>query len=258
MFDFLKFRASTSDISEYGNKLSNLIVNNNLDNKALIELSQFTKKNKFTTKQIIEGQKIACSQCWNELIKDFVISDEDKTTFEKMLNFCQSLSEEDKKSWEEKIFIHHSLYNIEHNNILPNLNKSNLNILFKTDERLHFVLDAELMKKSRVTKKINYSGPTVSIKICKGVRYRIGSANVSRSVEEFWTADDFGTFWISNLRIGYIGENKNFVFPINKVHSLTVGEAGLSIFKEGRANPFIVSMKDYELACAIISKLVNE
>lgn len=97
-----------------------------------------------------------------------------------------------------------------------------------------------------------------SIKICKGLRYRIGSVHVSRSVEEFWTVEDTGTFWISNMRIGFIGDTKNFVFPLAKLLSLTDGESGLNIFKEGRTNPFIVSMPDYELPCAILSKLINE
>lgn len=81
---------------------------------------------------------------------------------------------------------------------------------------------------------------------------------VSRQVEEFWDYEDKGIFWVTNQRIGYIGNTKSFSFPLDKLLSLNTGDGGLNIFKNGRTNPFVIYLDDYELPCAVISKLLND
>ena len=258
MFGIFKSKASKENVNEYGVMLANHALNNNLNIDTAKSLYEYATEHNFTAEQIGEAQKLACCNTWSNIMNDYTLNDEEKAVFEKLLNICTGLPVDEKNYWLNKIHLHHTLYEIEHKDTLPIYDPSEVNILFKNKEVLHFSSSAQMMKKKRVTRKVSYSGPVASIKICKGLRYRIGSVHVSRSVEEFWTVEDTGTFWISNMRIGFIGDTKNFVFPLAKLLSLTDGESGLNIFKEGRTNPFIVSMPDYELPCAILSKLINE
>ena len=141
---------------------------------------------------------------------------------------------------------------------LPIINSNYINIVLKADEVLHYICSASLMKKKVVrAKTVNYNGLSGSIRICKGLRYRYGSIKVDVPREEYIGVDDSGSFYITNKRIGYIG-NKQFTVAINKIVTLSGGEGGLYIFKEGKETPHIVSLEDYEVPCSLISYLINQ
>lgn len=66
--------------------------------------------------------------------------------------------------------------------------------------------------KTKSYKTVNYRGITTSIKICKGVRYRLGSISPTRETNEFWEDEDYGKFFITNQRIGFLGITKILQF----------------------------------------------
>lgn len=228
------------------------------DITTMTNMYNFIKKANFTATQIGEAQTKACSKIWQEVMDDGVVTPEEEEKFKRFLRSCNYLPEKDVKHWTAKLDLNHSLYDITVNDNLPIYNQDDVKIAYKRGEILHYAAYGDMMKIKTVTKRINYSGPSVSIRICKGVRYRVGSIDVQRKTESYWASESWGVFWISNMRIGFLGSSKAFCFPLDKIYSVSGGSGGLNIYKEGRSNPYIMRLSEYQEPCAIISNLINK
>ena len=132
-----------------------------------------------------------------------------------------------------------------------------MNILFKQGEVLHWAVGGYFLKRKKVTTRINYGGLTGSIRIMKGISYRVGSVGVERVSKEIMDREDSGMFYITNQRIGYQGYRKQFSFPFSKIGSLELRYDGLHIFKDGKESPYILELNDHEVALSVISLLMN-
>ena len=79
---------------------------------------------------------------------------------------------------------------------------------------LHHGQSAVLRKVKRVTTRVKYAGFTTSIKIMKGLRYRTGSLRVGTDTAETLAVEDDGGFYLTNQRVGFIGNRKHFSLPV--------------------------------------------
>lgn len=143
--------------------------------------------------------------------------------------------------------------------LLPRIDREHydLNITFKIDEILHFVASAQLRKIKKVTTRIKYRGLTASIKICKGLHYRVGSIGLETKTQEVLDIESIGLFYITNERLGFISDRKQFAIPFHKILSFELSNGGVLIFKEGKESPYIVTMEDYEVPLSMISLILN-
>ena len=147
------------------------------------------------------------------------IDDKDYSTICQSLTLANLTFDDLSDDIVKNVYIARALYEIEHG-LLPDRDWSDLNILPKKNELLHWVCAANTLKYKTQTTRINYSGPRASIRICKGVSYRIGSVSPQVIKQEVLTATDNGKFWVSNQRIGFLGERSNFSMPIGKLLSI--------------------------------------
>jgi hypothetical protein len=141
---------------------------------------------------------------------------------------------------------------------LIEMNLSELPITAKSDERLFLLLPAALVKRKKVTTRVNYSGITGSIRLGGGFRYQVGSIQPQRISEERIVSEDIGVFWVSDQRCGYHGKRKSWSMPISKLNDVQVEERViLEIFKDGRENPILIVPSDLDYACAVLSLIMN-
>ena len=158
----------------------------------------------------------------------------------------------------EKALTANTLYNISEKHILPVYKSSSVNIIYKQGEILHYAINTKMIKKKSRTIAIAYHGPQATIRIMRGLRYKAGMIMPAPIKEDYWDTEAEGSFWVTNQRIGFIGQ-KAFSFPISKIYSLDYVEEKFILFKEGRQNPFIIYIP-YSMAeepLAIISELLN-
>ncbi len=211
---------------------------------------------KLPKKAAKEAQLLACGKYYFKVLDDNILTDLELLKLKALINFSD-LDEKIRTRFLDSISGLNAIYRIRVSGELPSLPPSDIPIVFKKDEILHFVSAASTYKKKRATKRIDYAGPTASIKICKGVRYRLGSISPRRVSSEFWDVDDQGKFFITSQRIGFIGEKSNFTIAISKILSLQDGDNGLNIFKEGRQSPFVLQFPPYDLPLFLISALMD-
>lgn len=251
------FGASEAQIQEYADRLLVLAKSNKVNKPEIQALTMWASGQNFKDDDLQKAQAIAIVEYGRYVMKDNLLDDYELSIYSALLDACKNLT--GLQIYNTKKFISdlHTIYKIGTTGELPIIPSSELNIMLAKDEVIHFITDASMRKKKRVTKKINYSGPVASIRICKGVRYRIGSISPSYETSEFWEDEDYGKFFITNQRMGFIGSKKSFTMPVKKLLSLSDGEGGLNIFKDGRSTPFTVKFTYYDLALYILSALLN-
>ena len=125
-------------------------------------------------------------------------------------------------------------------------------IILKRGEVCHFSGPAIHHRIKTVTKRINYSGPAASIKIMKGVRWRVGSVAVQRIKTDVMTQLDNGTLYVTSTRLFFDGAKKNTSIPFGKITNFTVFRDGLQIEKETGPDEYFMGDSDWELAGACL------
>jgi tellurite resistance protein len=125
-------------------------------------------------------------------------------------------------------------------------------ILLHRGEVCHFLAVAAHHEIKTVTKRINYSGPTASIKIMKGVRWRAGSIAIEKVTADVMIQLDTGILYITSKRVFFDGTKKNVSIPLGKITNFTVFKDGLQIEKEAGNDLYFLGASDWELAGACL------
>ena len=90
-------------------------------------------------------------------------------------------------------------------------------VLLQRGEVCHFSNVASLQEIKTITKRVNYSGPTASIKLLMGVRWRLGSIAVQKVTKDVLTQVDSGSLYLTNKRLFFDGLTKNISIPLGKI-----------------------------------------
>jgi hypothetical protein len=251
-------KAQDAAINSYISLLVNGCKNNGLTPSLINQASSLAINNGLSIKQLIKAQKSVFENAWNAIAEDGEIDDTEFLNFNKLLNICSGLPDEDKTNYRKIIMRYHTFYDIKNNHKLPVYTSSVLPIRLRAGEIIHYVGYADMLKTKKVTTRVNYRGPTSSIRIWKGFYYRMGSIKVQRETKDVLVKDDEnGFFWITNKRIGYLGTKKTFSVLLNKLMAITGGEVGVLIYKEGRASPFNLNLYDPDMSLTILSEVLN-
>jgi len=182
----------------------------------------------------------------------------DDNSFSGLINFMNYASLDLANYYASTIYDLHRLWTVNTKGELPILDFSDLDIIPKKNEVLHFNENCDLCKNVRHTTGGTYSGVTASFKIYKGIRYRVGTGAIKADSETSLDSIDDGLCWITNLRVGFIGTEKAFSIPFDKIMSFRGDGEHLFIYKENVDSPKIVKPQQYDLACSILSTIVNQ
>ena len=145
-------------------------------------------------------------------------------------------------------------WNIENENI-PTVPVS---ISLQKSETCYFSTEVKLHELRKVTRRINYGGPTFRVKIMKGVYYRTGSLGVQAVSEDVMTHIDSGQLFLTNKRILFMGSKKNANIRLNKILDFECFKNGVSIQKDTGKSPFYEFNDDVDLFAVILGKVLKD
>jgi len=258
ILSFIKNLISEKEgIKEYRGKLARFLSDSEISDEEKRELEAVAKEHGLSPDEIEKLQKAALSGVFSQITADRRITEDERESLEVLLNHF-GLQIRDIE-FDQKAFNKYYALALIEKGVLPEIKDGNcaVNIVFKKGEILHFGAVAILRKLKRVTTRIRYGGLTSSIRIMKGVRYRVGSLGVETQSKEVLATEDEGVFYITNQRVGYLGNRKQFALPFGKIHSFELRAEGMYIFKEGKETPHIVTLDDYEVPSAMVSFVLN-
>jgi len=245
-------------LKKYQESISSFLADSELSVEESDKLAELQKEFGLSAEDVSGIHKTSVASVFTSIGSDKRITDEEKNSLEKLLNHF-NLTKTDIAFNQDSFNKYYTLALVE-KGVLPTIDNAQeeVNIVFKDGEVLHWAVAASMMKRKKVTTRVNYGGFTGSVKIMKGVRYRVGSIGVSSVSKEILDNEDSGAFYVTNQRIGYLGYRKQFSFPFKKIGSLELRPDGLHIFKDGKEAPYILELRDYEVPLAMISSILNK
>ncbi len=226
--------------------------------RAVLKIAtEYEKNNKLSAAEIQDGKEKTVQKMASYLQSKDNITEKELAAY-KFFVGCLSISDNERQQF-LKICTDKLSTSISNNRSFPvaGPNKVSLPIMLKNGEQIQYRAKAIYLKKTKKTVGVNFAGPVASIRICKGVKYRIGSMNIQRKTVEGYDKSDEGIFYITNYRIGFLGQ-KQFSFDLKKLVSIQNGEAGILLYKQGRENPFMIALDNYDAPCEILSNLLNQ
>ena len=106
------------------------------------------------------------------------------------------------------------------------------------------------------TARVSYSGPAASMRIVKGVRWRVGTVTANRMTEEQLTVVDSGVLYVTNKRVVFRGGMKNVAIQLNSLLGIQVYRNGIQFEKATGRSPYALFDDDIELAAVLLTSLL--
>jgi len=129
--------------------------------------------------------------------------------------------------------------------------------LFK-GEKCYSEVVADWYELRTKTTSVSYHGPTVSIRIAKGVRYRLGNITPIRHTAEQLTKIDSGKLYVTDRRIIFTGAKRNSTLRFSTLLGFTPYSDGVKIEKStGRSPVLILSGVDMDVFHAILASALS-
>ncbi len=125
-------------------------------------------------------------------------------------------------------------------------------------EVCYFKTDVAWYELRRVTRRIRYGGPTMRIKLMKGVYWRMGDLGVRSVSEDVMTRIDEGTVYVTNRRLLFRGERKNTSIRLSKILDITPHRNGVEIEKDTGRSPFLEFHSDVDIFCAALTRAIED
>lgn len=109
-----------------------------------------------------------------------------------------------------------------------------------------------------ITCRIRYAGPTASIRIMKGVRFRLGDLAVSNVTQDVMEHLDSGILYFTSKRLLFDGEHKSTSIPLSRVMNFRCFDDALVIEKDtGKDQVFKFANADARLVAATLEGLLQ-
>jgi len=136
------------------------------------------------------------------------------------------------------------------NGILPVVD-AGINLAAK--EVCHLTCQVEWHELRTRTTRIDYAGPTASIRIMRGVRFRVGSIVPRRVTKDELTPIDAGTLYITSKRLLFDGTKKNITIRYPSIMAIQPFADCIVIEKTTGRSPHLMISGDVEVIAATLS-----
>ena len=127
-------------------------------------------------------------------------------------------------------------------------------ITLQRQEVCHFACDCSWRELRTRTVRVNYSGPTASIRIMKGVYWRMGSIAPKQVTETDLVEVTRGTLYVTNKRLLLDGANGNKAVTWRAVFGQELYSDAIKLEKASGKDPYLfVAPSDIEVASTVIA-----
>ena len=132
-------------------------------------------------------------------------------------------------------------------------------VQLQKNEACYLLAEVAWKEERKATHSRKYKGMGVSIKLMKGVYYRVGNIKTVPNTKTELTLIDSGTLYFTNKHLIFAGNKGNKVIPLNKVFDLTLYSDAITVQKEtGKpASLFPTDGTPTQLMVAMIYKLIQ-
>lgn len=127
-------------------------------------------------------------------------------------------------------------------------------INLQKNEECYWFGEAGWLEYRSVTRRVSYAGPTVSIPIMKGVRYRVGSIAPSVERTSELVPIDSGTVYVTNKRVFFDGRLKNTTIAWKALAGVQLLQGAVVLEKNTGKSPHLTIAGGAPEAAALIAR----
>lgn len=134
-------------------------------------------------------------------------------------------------------------------------------VILKPDEIDFFSVSTALLEERVVNRQIVGGSHGVSIRLMKGVSYRVGQSRGRIETQKGLVPISFGELTITNLRLVFNGDRKSVNAPYEKLQNIELFSDGLRFSLTSRQTPVTLqfySQESLEIAGMYISRMLNQ
>lgn len=167
----------------------------------------------------------------------------DPTEINEIIEKSKSLSISDyDENWKVKDKFHYYILNWELDNGIFTSKKTDF-ILQKNETCIFSNNSTELFERKQVTKRVNYGGPRVRLKIAKGLSYNVGSYKISYNKETVEVLKGTGLVNITTKRILFKSHEKSLTIGLNSIIDIEPFSDAVIVTKS-TGNPLVFKLKE--------------
>ncbi len=168
-----------------------------------------------------------------------------------------NISDAETKASEKELARFRLLAEINQGN-LPNIPVSN--IVTQKNEKVYWVEPSILAEEKVVRRRYEGGSHGVSLRIMKGVSYRVGASKGHFVADTDIVAVSTGEFIITNKRTIFRGDGKSFAFKLDKILDIQLFTNAIYLAEANKAKPRMVRFAqegNHEIVGAILSYAIN-
>ncbi|HJH09071.1 MAG TPA: TerB family tellurite resistance protein [Psychrobacter pasteurii] len=204
-----------------------------------------------TDKQELKGFIKAYKKAYEHVVSDDVVTDQEDKALERIQRLFNIPS--DMIAAELQVLDKHKLLRQIQSGILPTCHT---NIILKKDEVAHFSYFADLIEERAVRGRYQGGSAGVSIRVAKGVSFRVGQSRGTYQSDREPVAVSSGKLIVTNKRIIFDGDKKSFNITIGQLLSYEVFDNSILV-KPTRGNPRLVELRDTSYDPDILDMGIN-
>lgn len=134
----------------------------------------------------------------------------------------------------------------------------NVGINLQKGEVCYFQTPVTWHEMRRITKRVQWGGPQLRVKICKGLYWKMGDYAVNPITQDMLTPIDSGTAYVTNKRLLFNGEMKNASIKLQKILDFTPYKDGVMVEKDAGRSPFLAFNSNIEFFAACLARAVQD
>ncbi len=239
----------------YGARLKELLEDNKLTDNERDFLNRLQQQLRLSDKVVEDIYREQAGAIYQRLMEEAVSDERLSPEEEKEL---QSISEnlgldvQMDEATKEKLDKYRLYWQIE-NGELP---EEDVRINLFKNETCYFHTVIDWYEHRQVTKRLNYSGPTLRVKIAQGLYWRAGSLGGHTASEDVTKYLDSGDLYLTNKRILFIGNRGNKRIYLKRILDFDAYSNGVQIQKDAGKSPFFAFDKHVDVFAMILGRIL--
>jgi hypothetical protein len=133
-----------------------------------------------------------------------------------------------------------------------------VSINLQRGESCYFQTSCEWHEFRKVRLSYGYAGPTLRVKIAKGLYWRAGHIAVRPFSQDELTKIDAGTLYLTNKRLIFVGTRKGTSIRCSKILDFEPYQDGVFIQKDSGKSPFLGFTENVDLFCITLGRVLRD
>jgi hypothetical protein len=131
-------------------------------------------------------------------------------------------------------------------------------VQLRDDELCHFVAPARWLESRSRTFASSQSAPDATVRVARGMSYRVGTSRPRRLTVDELAEVDTGTLYLTSQRVIFQGTDHSFAQSLDSLQSVDVFADGIAFERDADRHPHLVLDDQAEAAAVLLTCLLRE